>query len=81
MPSVLVETGFLTNPEEEDYLNSKEGQQEIAKCVTEAVKNYIAWLEQHQQSLNGNTQNDKSSPSNNTQALLDMVEAKEKTSF
>jgi N-acetylmuramoyl-L-alanine amidase len=81
MPSVLVETGFLTNPEEEDYLNSKEGQQEIAKCVTEAVKNYIAWLEQHQQSLNSNTQNDKSSPSSNAEAFLDMVGAKEKTSF
>ena len=41
MPSVLVETGFITNREEEDYLNSKEGQQEISKCVTDAVKNYI----------------------------------------
>ncbi|HEY0434213.1 MAG TPA: N-acetylmuramoyl-L-alanine amidase, partial [Chitinophagaceae bacterium] len=37
MPSVLVETGFLTNPEEEDYLNSKAGQQEIALCITNAV--------------------------------------------
>ena len=26
MPSVLVETGFITNSEEEKYLNSKEGQ-------------------------------------------------------
>jgi len=26
MPSVLVETGFITNPSEEKYLNSKEGR-------------------------------------------------------
>ncbi len=56
MPSVLVETGFLTNPEEEDYLNSKEGQQEIAKCVTEAVKNYVSWIGLHQQLINSSGQ-------------------------
>jgi N-acetylmuramoyl-L-alanine amidase len=26
MPAVLIETGFITNPEEEDYLNSEKGQ-------------------------------------------------------
>jgi N-acetylmuramoyl-L-alanine amidase len=41
MPSVLVETGYITNREEEDYLNSKDGQHEIAKCITDAVRNYI----------------------------------------
>ena len=30
MPSVLTETGFITNPAEEKYLNSKEGQDYIA---------------------------------------------------
>jgi N-acetylmuramoyl-L-alanine amidase len=48
MPSVLVETGYITNKAEEDYLNSESGQQEIAVCVTEAVKNYSAWLEKQQ---------------------------------
>jgi len=48
MPSVLVETGFITNPQEEDYLNSDSGQQEIAECVTNAIKNYKAWLEKKQ---------------------------------
>src|SRR5207237_5049117 len=28
MPSILIETGFISNPEEEDYLNSQAGQQE-----------------------------------------------------
>lgn len=45
MPSVLIETGFISNPEEEAYLNSKEGQEEISRCIIAAMKNYIAWLE------------------------------------
>jgi N-acetylmuramoyl-L-alanine amidase len=48
MPSVLVETGYITNREEEDYLNSESGQQEIAQCVTNALKSYITWLEKQQ---------------------------------
>jgi N-acetylmuramoyl-L-alanine amidase len=79
MPSVLVETGFITSHEEEDYLNSKDGQQEIAKCVTNAVGNYISWLEK-QQSQNSNTQNSKPSPAKDTRAFLDMIETKESQS-
>lgn len=48
MPSVLVETGFITNPEEEAYLNSEAGQNEIVNCVTAALKKYIAYLEKKQ---------------------------------
>jgi N-acetylmuramoyl-L-alanine amidase len=83
MPSVLVETGFITNREEEDYLNSKEGQQEISKCVTEAVKNYIGWLEKQQQPLNSNTQNTNSTSNavKDSRAFLDMIETKENNSF
>ena len=53
MPSVLVETGFITNPDEEAYLNSETGQQEIAECITNALKNYIAWLEKNQTPVSG----------------------------
>ena len=45
MPAVLVETGFLSNPEEEDYLNSQEGQNEIAACIVRAIKRYKYSLE------------------------------------
>ncbi|MBA2745778.1 MAG: N-acetylmuramoyl-L-alanine amidase [Flavisolibacter sp.] len=48
MPSILVETGFITNPQEETYLNSEAGQQEIAYCITAAVKKYIVHLEKKQ---------------------------------
>ncbi len=40
MPSILVETGFISNPEEEDYLNSDNGQSEIIRCVVQALKRY-----------------------------------------
>ena len=40
MPAVLVETGFISNAEEEDYLNSSEGQTEVAQCIVNAIKRY-----------------------------------------
>lgn len=40
MPSVLVETGFLTNANEGAYLNSKKGQSEMAAAIAEAVLEY-----------------------------------------
>lgn len=45
MPSVLVELGFISNPEEEDYLNSANGQNELAVCIYRAVKKYKDELE------------------------------------
>ncbi len=40
MPSVLVETGFLTNNSEGAYLNSKAGQSEIGTAIAEAIVKY-----------------------------------------
>ena len=40
MPAVLIETGFITNSEEEDYLNSDAGQKEMAEAIARAVVNY-----------------------------------------
>lgn len=45
MPSVLVETGFLTNPTEERYLASEEGQEEIAHSIFRAFEKYKEELE------------------------------------
>jgi N-acetylmuramoyl-L-alanine amidase len=45
MPSILVETGYLSNPEEEDYLNSENGQQETAEAITRALARYRYSLE------------------------------------
>ncbi len=45
MPSVLIEAGFLTNPQEEKYLMSREGQEYIASAIYRAFKNYKQAIE------------------------------------
>jgi len=40
MPAVLTEIGFVSNPEDEDYMNSQEGQNEIVNGIIKAIKNY-----------------------------------------
>ncbi|MFT3981291.1 MAG: N-acetylmuramoyl-L-alanine amidase [Ferruginibacter sp.] len=45
MPAILVETGYINNPEDERYLNSEKGQQELAEVITKAVLRYRQQLE------------------------------------
>ncbi len=45
MPSVLIETGFLTNPEEEKFLTSRTGQDYIASAIYRACSSYINEIE------------------------------------
>lgn len=45
MPSILVETGFITQTEEEEYINSEIGQDEIVAQIVNAIKRYKASLE------------------------------------
>lgn len=45
MPAILIETGFINNVEDERYLNSDKGQEELAESITEAVKRYKAIVE------------------------------------
>ena len=40
MPSVLTEIGFISNLEEEKYINSDEGQEEIVTAIVNAIKQY-----------------------------------------
>jgi N-acetylmuramoyl-L-alanine amidase len=40
MPRVLIETGFISNPVEGAYLDSENGQQEIARAITNAIIRY-----------------------------------------
>ena len=46
MPGVLIETGFITNPEEEKYLMSEYGQDIIASAVYRAFKQYKNRIEE-----------------------------------
>jgi N-acetylmuramoyl-L-alanine amidase len=41
MPSVLVETGFLTNKTEGKYLNSKKGQSDMSISIADAIDKYF----------------------------------------
>jgi len=45
MPAILTEIGFISNPDEENYLNSESGQNEITNCLLEAIKNYRKVIE------------------------------------
>lgn len=75
MPSVLVETGFISNPEEEDYLNSEAGQEELSACMVRGLKNYLTWLEQKQQPENAST---NTTTQASTRSFLEAVEEKHK---
>jgi N-acetylmuramoyl-L-alanine amidase len=47
MPSVLIETGFLTNKEEELYLNSKRGQKQVVGNILSAFRRYKETIEKN----------------------------------
>jgi len=52
MPSVLIELGFLTNKEEEDFLNSDQGQDYMASAIYRAFKEYKANMEELEKAVN-----------------------------
>ncbi len=45
MPAVLIETGYINNPKDEEYLSSDDGQDAIVQSITRAVKKYKTELE------------------------------------
>jgi N-acetylmuramoyl-L-alanine amidase len=45
MPSVLVETGYLSNSEDEAFLGSEEGQSQMVTSILEAFTNYKLAIE------------------------------------
>lgn len=45
MPAVLTEVGFISNPEEELYMMSDEGQATIVSCIFKAFVNYKSSVE------------------------------------
>ncbi len=47
MPGVLIEVGFINNPEEEAYLNSEKGQNEVAYAIFNAIRNYKREIEKN----------------------------------
>ncbi|MGL4630817.1 MAG: N-acetylmuramoyl-L-alanine amidase family protein [Leadbetterella sp.] len=45
MPSVLVETGYLTNSQDAEFLGSEDGRQKIAQGIFKAFQEYKANFE------------------------------------
>lgn len=41
MPAVLTEIGFISNPEEEEFINSASGRDEIVQNIKSAIADYI----------------------------------------
>jgi N-acetylmuramoyl-L-alanine amidase len=59
MPNVLVETGYLSNRQEERVLRSAEGQRKIAEALFEGIKEYKALYERElQEGLPSESQRD-----------------------
>jgi len=48
MPSVLIETGFLTNPEEENFLSNTVNQKKMAQAMFQAFEKYKIELDELQ---------------------------------
>ncbi|HEX7053822.1 MAG TPA: N-acetylmuramoyl-L-alanine amidase [Burkholderiales bacterium] len=42
VPSILVETAFISNPEEEKKLNDERYQDKLARAILEGIKDYVA---------------------------------------
>lgn len=63
MPSVLIETGFLSNPEEEKFLNSQKGQLYISSAICRAFRQFKAKMEGNSKEL-ASLNEKKSSPAN-----------------
>lgn len=47
MPSVLIETGFMTNDKERTYLRSAKGQQEMSRNILNAILDYKKTVEEN----------------------------------
>ena len=45
MPAILTEIGFISNPTEEEYINSEEGQAEIVGDLVAAISTYKKHVE------------------------------------
>ena len=56
MPSILVETGFITNEAEEKFLNSEKGQQIIAQAIAQAIIEYFDRLDSLEREAQKNEQ-------------------------
>ncbi len=55
MPSVLIELGFISNPDEEKYLNSSNGQDYLASAIFRAFRDYRQTIDNRSGIKRGNS--------------------------
>jgi N-acetylmuramoyl-L-alanine amidase len=68
MPSILTEIGYLTNPLEEQFLGSKEGQSYLAKAIFRGFRKYKDELEGNKKDYNDEIENQKPLENENIKA-------------
>lgn len=68
MPSILIETGFLSNPDEEKYLSGSKGQEESASAIFRAFKSYKQSVESTKTSIAAPENSDSDDKSENDSA-------------
>lgn len=71
MPGVMIETGFVTNPDEERYLADESGQDYIASAIFRAFKNYKLYIETHSAPVNSMTSSIDTTPVEITESEID----------
>ncbi|MFP5471596.1 MAG: N-acetylmuramoyl-L-alanine amidase, partial [Bacteroidia bacterium] len=76
MPSVLVELGFLSNPEEEKFLKSESGKNDLATSIFKAFEKYKHSIE----SVNESLENGTKSIEETSQQKIDTIKTKVDTS-
>ena len=74
MPSVLVETGFLTNKDEGAYLNSTKGQNDMGDAIAKAILHYKEGVQPTVQSVATTVTKPKAPPVQET--IIEKVEEK-----
>lgn len=77
MPSVLIELGFLSNPKEEAYLNSKQGQDYMASAIFRAFRDYKSKVEKQSRLL---VQKETPEAENKPQITPQLADSTNKTS-
>ena len=66
MPGVLTEIGFMTNPQEMAYMKSEKGQNEIARNIYQAVRDYSDYVLKIRKSEDGSVPVEPAVPAEDT---------------
>ena len=80
MPSVLIETGFLTNPSEEGFIGKEAGQDKMANAMLVAFEKYKRSIEGNDAPSSTESQNmSKEKPEETTQEVRKLEEEPQNT--